>query len=833
LTFQIILYETTNLIKLQYLDLGSLLNDEIGRNATEGIRFENDVVEYGTNDPILSEGLAVLFFPLSNLSGTAAINPTTAEAGTSAQSFRLEANSLTATASFASNGKADVIRIANPFPAPISIIDTISVDGNDFFFIQRNSAPTVAEYNFFPNIATWFYDSADDSLFIRLPPLSIRDNITVSFRANVPTTTGVTAVNYDAYTYLNEAGRASLNTSFTVNASSSVESYSITPTTATNIIAGQPFNLTVTALDEFDNPVSNTESVTFRALGSSTATFSQDTVAFSGANNITRSVTENIVGDFNVRVFDITDANKDAVTATITVLPAAPSALNIVSSVDTLIAGATRRLQVRLVDAFGNVHPDSTVNFQILTGNAQFTSGGTTTTDVTDANGIAEVDYRASTSTAIGDDQIQVSIGGVSNTITIPLKSGEISYFDLSVIGASSVTANTAIEVQVLARDVFGNGVVNSESYTMSAIGSATASFSPSDNYTFSADSADTISVSDVTAGSFTVRASLDSDNSRTGTSSLLTVNAAAISELRIRSQAGNTGNDLGGVNINLTSTETLVLYAAGYDAFGNYTGEVANAEWTVASGTLDPSPPLTFPFIGESISFSPASSSSGVLRASIPSNPGVLPDITGTITVSAGELSFIKIQTDSTDIGTEVGDLPGLPVGTTLTLYAVGYDSDNNRIGNTSSNWSISPTALGEFANGQPTQNAVDSVVFTATGTGNGIVRAEAVSNSAVFDQTGVLTVGAGAAASVRIRSAANNGGFTYDTTPLTIDTDTTLSLFAASYDAFGNYTGDVSVSWAGIGLTGVPAGPATSINFSPSALETGRIRTSSALVD
>ncbi|MGH1362329.1 MAG: hypothetical protein ACRBF0_02155 [Calditrichia bacterium] len=832
LTFQVILYETTNLIKMQYLDLGTGLNDEIGRNATEGIRFGADVVEYGTNDPVLSEGLAMLFFPLSNLSGTAAIVPTSAEAGTNAQQFRLETTSLTATASFVDNGKADVIRIDNPFSSPISIIDTILVDGNSFFFIQRNTAPTVAEYNFFPNLATWFYDTNSDSLFIRLPPLSIRDDISVSFRANVPTTTGATAVNFDAYTYLNEAGRASLSTSFNVTSSSQVESYSVVPASAT-VAAGTPLNLTVTALDQFDNPINNTESVTFRALGSSTATFSQDTVGFAGATNFVRTVTDNVVGNFNVRVFDITDANKDAVSTNITVVPAAPAAFQIVSSTDSIEAGATRRLQVRLVDAFGNIHPDSTVSFQILTGDAQFTTGGTSTTDATDATGVAEVDYRASTSTAVGSDQIQVSFGGVTTTITIPLKSGEISYFEINVIGSSTVLASAPLNLEVVARDVFGNGVVNSESYTMSAVGSATATFSPSNTYTFSNDSVDAIQVSDNTAGTFTVLAQLDSDNSRSGSSELLTVTAGPVAELRVRSEAGNTGNDLGGVNISIASTETLNLYAAGYDLFGNYIEDIATVQWAVASGTLTPSPPLTFPFTGSSISFSPAASGSGVLQLSIPGNPGVVAELTGTITVNAGALSFVKIQTDSLDAGTEVGNVPSLDVGATLTVFAVGYDSDDNRIGNISSNWTVSPTTLGEFQGGSATQNAVDSVVFTATGTGNGVIRAEAVSDANVFDQTGVITVNAGTAASILIRSAANNGGVAYEATPLTIDTDTTITLFAASYDAFGNYLADVSVSWAGIGLVGVPAGPASSINFSPTTTQSGQIRTISGLAD
>jgi hypothetical protein len=107
----------------------------------------------------------------------------------------------------------------------------------------------------------------------------------------------------------------------------------------------------------------------------------------------------------------------------------------------------------------------------------------------------------------------------VADTIALPLRTGPIGNFELTILNALPDTAGSIISVRVVAKDAFGNFVVSSSQYQMSAIGSSTAQFLPSSIYTFSNDYADTISVRDTTAGSFSVKAQLTANPSKQGTS--------------------------------------------------------------------------------------------------------------------------------------------------------------------------------------------------------------------------------------------------------------------------------------------------------------------------
>ncbi|NIR95328.1 MAG: hypothetical protein GWO08_17240, partial [Gammaproteobacteria bacterium] len=277
-----------------------------------------------------------------------------------------------------------------------------------------------------------------------------------------------------------------------------------------------------------------------------------------------------------------------------------------------------------------------------------------------------------------------------------------------------------------------------------------------------------------------------------------------------------------------ITSTQTLTLYSAGYDQFGNYIDDIDTTVWT-SGGTLLPTPPTTFPDTTDVFTFDPDSVGSGKIFLSA---SGVQGDSTGLITVNPGVLSSLKIQTDSLDVNSEVGNL-SFAAGQDTTLFAVGYDLENNRIGVINSDWTMNDTSLGVFDNGQPAINNTGEVIFTAEEVGSGVITATAVSNSSVSDQTGVFTVDVGTPVSITIRSAANNSGFAYRDTALTISADTSLSLFAAAYDAFGNFTGDTPVNWGSDNLSGIPTATTSSIVFNPTQIDTGQIYTQSALTD
>ncbi|RMI08963.1 MAG: hypothetical protein D6681_07535, partial [Calditrichaeota bacterium] len=499
---------------------------------------------------------------------------------------------------------------------------------------------------------------------------------------------------------------------------------------------------------------------------------------------------------------------------------------------DSIQVGTNRRLRVRLQDAFGNVHPDTNVTFTVLNSDARFTLTGTGTAgDLTDASGIAEVDYRSGTQTAFGADSIRVSIvSGLTAVLVIPLKPGSIANFDLTLLSAVPDTAGSQIRIKVTARDIFDNPVVSSQTYQVQAVGSNTAQFQnptigPFTSFSFSNSATDTIAVIDTVAGSFVVKARLASDTTKQGTSPQITITPASLKRLEIRTQAGNQGQSLSGVSTSLASTETLPLFAAGFDRYGNYIADTT-AVWD-KTGTLSSDPPFTFPHTGSSFTFSPSAAGSGTITITHPTLTTVQGDATGIITVTAGNLSFIRIQTDSTSAASEVGDRT-FTAGDTLRLYAVGYDADNNRIANVAANWSINNTALGRFQNGAATISNVKTVLFTAVTSGTGVITAKAVSDTTITDPTGLLTVNPGGAVSVTIRNSANNGGIAYhDIDTLRVPADSSITLFAAGYDAFGNYVGEVSVDWESNQFTGIPAAPAPSIVFAPTVVDTGRIQT------
>ena len=122
------------------------------------------------------------------------------------------------------------------------------------------------------------------------------------------------------------------------------------------------------------------------------------------------------------------------------------------------------------------------------------------------------------------------------------------------------------------------------------------------------------------TIGTGTVQADTLTFQDQTG---IITVSGGALSYLLIRDEANGGGSAVGAVN--MTTDESLILYAAGYDADNNYLSDV-DANWSV-TGSLD-----GIASSGTSVEFLPSTSStSGTI---VVSSTGVTSDATGTITV-------------------------------------------------------------------------------------------------------------------------------------------------------------------------------------------------------
>ncbi len=188
-------------------------------------------------------------------------------------------------------------------------------------------------------------------------------------------------------------------------------------------------------------------------------------------------------------------------------------------------------------------------------------------------------------------------------------------------------------------------------------------------SYTFSPNVANT---------SGTIVASVGGINDSTGT---ITVTGGALNYLVIRDAAGGAGNPVG--NLGITTDQSFIFYAAGYDAGGNFIGDQP-VDWTL-TGTLDGSGATGV----TSFTFSPALAPRS---GSIIATTGSKSDATGTITVSSGALASIRINQSEGATAGAFGDAT-LTAGQSITLYAAGYDAEANYISAVSVTWTSTGT--------------------------------------------------------------------------------------------------------------------------------------------
>jgi hypothetical protein len=142
-----------------------------------------------------------------------------------------------------------------------------------------------------------------------------------------------------------------------------------------------------------------------------------------------------------------------------------------------------------------------------------------------------------------------------------------------------------------------------------------------------------------------------------------------------------------------------------------------------------------------------------------------------------------------------------------TWTLYAAGYDVEGNFIANQVVTWTVSD-GIGVVA---PTTGISTTLDATAPGTGQVSADHATVTDS----DTGNITVSEGSLSHVTIRTASDNGGI--EAGDHDMSTDETWTLWAAGYDADGNYLEDVSVAWSvsnGIGTVDPTTGISTTLD-------------------
>ena len=258
-----------------------------------------------------------------------------------------------------------------------------------------------------------------------------------------------------------------------------------------------------------------------------------------------------------------------------------------------------------------------------------------------------------------------------------------------------------------------------------------------------------------------------------------------------------------------MTADDTYQVWAAGYDGDGNYISDI-NCDWAT-TGTLDGVAGTNV----NTITFAPVTApTSGTITAADTAT-GTFTDATGTITVNVGALASIVIEDAAGGTGTEV-DTHTMTADDTYQVWAAGYDADNNYISDVNCDW-------GNTGNldAVTDTNTITITFDPVTAPTSGTLTAQDTGTGAFTDATGTITVNVGALDSITIEDAA--GGAGSEITTHTMTADDTFQVWAAGYDADGNYRQDEPCDWTVTGT--LDAQTATNVNtftFDPSTAYT-----------
>jgi hypothetical protein len=382
----------------------------------------------------------------------------------------------------------------------------------------------------------------------------------------------------------------------TVNAAAATHLTVSAPSSAT---AGNAFNVTVKALDAFNNTATSyTGTVHFTksdtGAGSSVPADYTFVAGDNGAHTFTNGVTLVTAGNQTVTATDTVTSSITGNSNTIAVSPGAATHFT-VSAPSSATAGTAFNLTVTALDAFNNTATGytGTVHFtksdsgagSSVPANYTFVAGDNGVH--TFANGVTLVTAGSQTVTAT--DTVTSSTTGTSGAITV--SAAGASHFTVSA--PSSATAGNAFNVTLTALDAFGNtatGYTGTAHFTKSDSG---AGSSVPANYTFVAGDNGvhtfTNGVTLVSAGNQTVTATDTVTSSITGTSSAIAVSAAAATHFTV--SAPNSAAPGSAFSVTVTALDAFNNTATGYTGTVHFTksdsgtGSSVPANYTFASG--------------------------------------------------------------------------------------------------------------------------------------------------------------------------------------------------------------------------------------------------------
>jgi uncharacterized repeat protein (TIGR01451 family) len=430
-----------------------------------------------------------------------------------------------------------------------------------------------------------------------------------------------------------------------------------------------------------------------------------------------------------------------------------------------------------LTDTTGTISPTTADSF----------SSGVWTGDVTISQARSEVTIDAVDGAATGTSE------------SFDVDPGALDHFVFDAI-ASPQTAGQLFAVTITAKDAFGNTVT---SYPGPAsLMDTTTTIDPTTTGAFNRG----VWTGDVEIAAIQNGVTITAaDGAATGTSNPFDVHPGGLDHLVFAV-----------IPSPQTAGQLFAVTITAKDASGNtVTGYTGSANLSEPTGTIDPSTTGSF--------------SSGVWTGDVTitkAQGGIT--ITATDGAASGQSNSFDMNAAAVDkIVIENADGGNADPVTTHTMtadqslqvWAAGYDAYDNYV-------SVSVTWSGTGV----VENQLDPVsgpttTFTAKQEGDGTIHA--VDGSGHTDDTGTITVNAGALDHIVIRDAASNGGSAVGARAMNIYE--TLDVWAAGYDADDNYTEDLTVNWSLAGdLVSGEIDPAsgTSATFTPPATKgTGTI--------
>ncbi|MDQ7063441.1 MAG: hypothetical protein Q9P90_04250 [candidate division KSB1 bacterium] len=557
--------------------------------------------------------------------------------------------------------------------------------------------------------------------------------------------------------------------------------------TIANQTAGQAFSVTVTARDAYENDVSHTGTVT---LSDNTGTLTASNLVFS--NQTSQTITDATITKAQSGVFlTATGSGISSNSNTFTINPGPLHHLHVVEGTSgpgdnlpaqSITTDQSLNLHAAGYDAWENYIADEAADWQVTGGIGSFSNATNTATTTFFANTIGSGTITAVHPTAQDGTTglLTVTVGAAHHVKVLTDAAG-----NTAEVTTAGLSANEQLIVHAASFDADDNyiGDVSVNWSVSGGIGTLSPTQGTSTTLT-----AITVGTGQITAD----HATLIDD--ATG---IITVNAGALAYVKIVEGPEGDGPELGARS--LTADDVLQVHAAGYDAAGNYLGDVS-VTWS-STGTLAP----TVSGTGTSATFRPTTApASGSIIAD---HATATDDTTGTISVTQGTAHHVKILNGVSGETSEV-QTAGLTTNQQLTVHAASFDADDNYIQDVSVNWSVS--------GGIGTLSAATGISTTLTATTPGTGQITADHATLLDDATGTITVSVGSIASIRIIEGPFGDG--PELANRTMTADEILTVHAAGFDAAGNYIGDVSVDWSSTGtLAPAVSGTSVSITFSP----------------